>query len=187
MMKKSALLVLSALALGGCSSSSSPSTTGGDGGGGGGGTTQYCPKISTADITALLKSAETVSETDATSTLLECDTASLQIQLNTEDADLTLYNSANGTAADTHAMQGFGDKAYWSAIGSGSGTAQSTPAVLVHKGNATCSLDANGDPSTLSMPYTTNPPPFAITTTDCDAWAQKAGKVCMDYFSAAGI
>ena len=142
-----------------------------------------------ADINALLaQAASSVSEVDPTSTLSECDVSGLQIELRTDDADLTAYNARNqNDAPDVHAMQGFGDKAYWAALSSGSGTAQSTPSVLVHKGSATCSLFTNNDPSTLSLPYTPTPPPFGIKSADCDAWAQKAGKVCVEYLAAAGF
>ena len=157
-------------------------------GGGTNNSQQFCPQLARADISALLaQPVSTVNEVDIDSELLECDTDALQIQLNLSDADKTLYDSANNTPADTHALQGFGDEGYWSAIGSGTGVAQSTPSVVIHKGNATCALTANDVASDLSMPYSQTPPPFGIQTSDCDAWAKKAAKVCVEYFTAAGL
>lgn len=169
----------------GCSSSSSNnSTSTGDGTGG-----SYCPKIPQADIQALLSAPiTTVSETDLSSDLLECDSSGLQMQLQTDDTDKSLYTTAYGDGGgDTHALNGVGDEAYWWAPNSGTGVAQGVPSIYAHKGTATCAISTDNDPSEYTMPSTTTPAPFGIQESDAAAWAAKAGKVCTDYFAAAGI
>ena len=173
-----------------CSSSSSPGSTGTGGDGGGtGNTSNICPKIPVADIQALLTGAPgTITETDGPN-VDECDTTVLQIQLIPGDADKTFYNTAakNGSSdggQNLHQMAGIGDEAYWFNVDDGSGSAViATPIVNVHKGSATCIVDATSDDQTqFTMPTTKG----AIKNTDADAWAVKAGKVCLDIISAGG-
>ncbi len=179
---------LAGLMIFGCSSSSS-SAASGDGGSTSGGGGNYCPKIAQADIQALLSAPITsVSESDLTATLLECDSGGLQMQLQTDDDDKTLYMTAyNDGGGDTHPLNGVGDEAYWWAVNSGTGVAQSVPSIYAHKGNATCAISTDNVPSEYTMPSTSTPAPFGIQESDAAAWAAKAGKVCTDYFAAAGI
>jgi hypothetical protein len=176
-----------------CSSSSSPASTGTGGDGGGtGNSSNICPKIAVADIQALLSSAPgTVTENDVPPNY-ECDTTDLQIQLNTDDADKSTYNIAlntgdadGGAPQNIHQMSGVGDAAYWFGDDDGSGSAIiGSPIVNVHKGSATCFLDATSNDATqFTMPTTSQ---GTIKNTDADAWAAKAGKVCLDIISAGG-
>ena len=183
---KSIIVVVSAaVAIFGCSSSSSGTTSTG----GGGGNSNVCPKIAQADIQALLANPITsVNETDLDSALLECDANGLQIQMNTDDSDKELYLTAYGDGGgDTTAVSGVGDTAYWWGVNCGTGTCQSIPTFAAHKGSATCYISSDNDPTNYSMAYTQDPPPFGIKTSDAAAWAAKAGKVCTDFFAAAGV
>lgn len=187
-----------AFAVGGivaCSSSSSPSTsTGGDGGGGTGTGSNICPKLPVADIQALQTAAPgTLTESDFAARY-ECDTADLQLQLDTDDADKTTYyltmnagDADGGAPENIHQMSGVGDEAYWfsvpgtsAAIGNG---IIAPPIVNVHKGSASCYLNPTSeDFSHYTMPATQG----LVSVSDGDAWAAKAGKLCLDYFAAAG-
>jgi hypothetical protein len=170
----------------GCSSSSSNGSS--PGGGGGGSNANICPKIPAADIQALLTATSSVTEMDLDANLLECDSGGLQMQLQTDDTSKQLYLTAYGDGGgDTHAITGVGDEAYWYAVNSGSGVAQSVPTVAAHKGSATCYISNDNTVTSYTMPSTPKPAPFGIQESDADAWSQKAAKVCTDFFTAAGI
>lgn len=190
MMRKCALAVLSALVVVGCSSSSSSGTAGGGGGDGGvgSGNTNVCPKITQADIQALLTaSISSIAEHDPTSTDFECDVGGLQIQMRTNDSSKNFYLIHHeDTSGNSHALQGYGDDAYWDADNSASGTCQSTPTVAVHKGSASCVIETDNEPSKYTMPYTPTPAPFGIANADAEAWSKKAATVCMEFFTAVG-
>lgn len=182
------LLGAAGLTLVACSSSNGNGVGNGNGSGSAG-TVRVCPKLSQADIQALLAQPITmVSEGDLTSQLLECDVNGLQLQMQTDDGDLGLYNAGPAPGdPDRHAVSGVGDEAYWSAVDSHSGTSRSTPTFAAHKGSATCLVSTNNDPSNFSMPYQNAPPPFAIANADVEAWVQKAEKVCLDFYAAVGL
>jgi hypothetical protein len=190
MFHKSAFVLFSAAIVIGCSSSSASGTTSGDGGGGGAGggsLTGICPKAQT-DIAALLASAPTINEIDAISTDTNCNANGLQIEVRSDDTDKSLYLTAYGDGGgDTQAITGVGDTAYFWGVNCGTGTCQSIPTVAVHKGDATCYISNDNTPSNYSMPFTQDPPPFGIKESDAVVWAGKAGKVCTDLFSAAGL
>jgi hypothetical protein len=133
----------------------------------------------------------TLTETDGVARY-ECDTADLTIELDTNDTDKTTYNIAlntgdfdGGAPQNIHQMSGIGDAAYWFGDDDGSGSAiYGFPVVNVHKGSSTCIINATSEDGThYTMPPTAS---GAIKDTDADAWATKAGKVCLDIISAAG-
>jgi hypothetical protein len=185
-------LVAVAFAIAGCGGSAAtnkPQPSVGDGGATGAGssvTASVCTKISQADVQALLSSS--ITSVSGGADVGVCDFhftdeagAGFQnITFNANDPDKSSYNNLTSGAAD-HAISGIGDEAYWNEPAPG----QTTPELAAHKGNATCVLEAEGNPNDTTLKVTPGiQGQFTVADSDALAYVQLMGKVCNDVFAA---
>ncbi|MGH2464393.1 MAG: hypothetical protein ACRDGI_02945 [Candidatus Limnocylindrales bacterium] len=140
-----------------------------------------CTSIPQADVQALL--AFPITHVADDSSYFACvytfsgGTTTFSFTWAPDDSDLSSYNTLKGNA--DHAISGVGDEAYWNEAIPG----RSTPSLEAHKGDATCSIQAN-DPPDVTEKTTQGNAEFTVTDADALAYVQLMGKVCTDVFAA---
>lgn len=189
-MKKLIIVVIASLLpfAAGCSSSSSAGTTSDGGPTSVDTATLACNQIKQSNVQVLLSAAIKGIEATGAKGSYQCrydvPKASSGTDNNTllslygNDASETDYNRLKTSFADSTFtdLGGVGDKAYWFQSVDGNGP----PAVVAHKGSATCVLQVTG---TLDLTTLAHTQAVQVSPSDAAAFAGLMGAVCTDYFS----